>query len=111
MSSSELNKLRTIELDRRKLLLGALATGAALPIAFNAVTGTSVYAQASEDGGTLIFNNTTNPSGLDPHITGAVASWFVMDQVFDRLLRLDPDTSEPGPSLAESFEVSDDGLT
>src|SRR6478735_2358344 len=111
LSSRELNKLRTIELDRRKLLLGALATGAVLPIAFNAATGTSVYAQASEDGGTLIFNNGTNPSGLDPHITGAVASWYVMDQVFDRLLRLDPDTSEPGPSLAESFEVSDDGLT
>ncbi len=111
MSNNELNKLRTIELDRRKLLLGALATGAALPIAYNAVTGTSVYAQASEDGGTLIFNNGTNPSGLDPHITGAVASWFVMDQIFDRLLRLDPDTSEPGPSLAESYEMSEDGLT
>ena len=111
MSSNELSKLRTIELDRRKLLLGALATGAALPIAFNATTGTSVYAQASEDGGTLIFNNGSNPSGLDPHITGAVASWFVMDQVFDRLLRLDPETSEPGPSLAESYEVSEDGLT
>jgi peptide/nickel transport system substrate-binding protein len=110
LSSSELNKFRTIELDRRKLLLGALATGAALPIAFDAVTGTTVYAQGSEDGGTLIFNNGTNPSGLDPHITGAVASWYVMDQVFDRLLRLDPETSEPGPSLAESYEMSDDGL-
>ena len=111
MSTKELNKLRTIELDRRKLLMGAIATGAALPIAYNAVTGTSVYAQASEDGGTLIFNNGTNPSGLDPHITGAVASWYVMDQVFDRLLRLDPATSEPAPSLAESYEMSEDGLT
>ncbi|MCO5222802.1 MAG: ABC transporter substrate-binding protein [Thermomicrobiales bacterium] len=111
MSTPELNKLRTIELDRRKLLLGALASGAVLPIAYNSATGASVYAQASEDGGTLIFNNGTNPSGLDPHIAGAVASWYVMDQVFDRLLRLDPETSEPGPSLAESYEVSEDGLT
>jgi peptide/nickel transport system substrate-binding protein len=105
-----LNKLRTIEIDRRKLLLGAIATGAALPIAFNATTGTSVYAQASEDGGTLIFNNGTNPSGLDPQTSSAVASWYVMDNVFDRLVRLDPATSEPVPSLAESYEVSDDGL-
>lgn len=109
--SSGIAKLRSVELDRRALLRGALATGATLPIATNLLTGATVYAQGSEDGGTLIFNNGTNPSGLDPHITGAVASWYVMDQVFDRLLRLDPETSQPGPSLAESYEVSEDGLT
>ena len=45
-----------------------------------------------------------------PHIVGAVVSWFLLDNMFDRLMRLDPVTSEPVPSLAESYEVSEDGL-
>ncbi len=102
-------RLTRVELDRRQLLKGALATGAALPIAVT-LDGSTVYAQAGEDGGTLIFNNLNNPSGLDPHIAGAVVSWFLLDNMFDRLMRLDPATSEPVPSLAESYEVSDDGL-
>jgi peptide/nickel transport system substrate-binding protein len=107
-AESNLARLSKLELDRRTLFRGAMAAGATLPIAANLVTGTTVYAQ--EDGGTLIFNNANNPAGLDPHITGSVVSWYVLDNVFDRLLRLDKDTSEPAPSLAESYEVSDDGL-
>lgn len=66
---------------------------------------------AAPSGGTVIFNGGTNLSGLDPQTTGATVSWYVLDQIFDRLVRLDADTSEPAPSLAESFEVSDDGLS
>lgn len=62
-------------------------------------------------GGTLIFNGGSNPSGLDPHTTGATVSWYVLDNVFDRLVRLDAATQEPAPSLAEKVNVSDDGLT
>ncbi|MGE3796555.1 MAG: ABC transporter substrate-binding protein [Thermomicrobiales bacterium] len=102
-------RLSRIEVDRRQLLKGALATGAALPIAVT-LDGATVYAQAGEDGGTLIFNNLANPSGLDPHIAGAVVSWFLLDNIFDRLMRLDPSTSEPVPSLAETYDVSEDGL-
>ncbi len=107
-TDSKLTRLAKLEMDRRTLFRGALAAGAAAPLAVNMINGTTVYAQA--DGGTLIFNNMNNPSGLDPHVTGAVVSWYILDNVFDRLLRLDKETSEPVPSLAESYEVSDDGL-
>lgn len=104
-------KLLKNELDRRKLLRTSMAAGLAIPALGGLAGGGYVSAQESEDGGTLIFNNTSNPSGLDPQITGAVVSWYIVDNVFDRLLRLDPETSEPAPSLAESYEVSEDGLT
>ena len=40
-----------------------------------------------------------------------MVSWYVLDNLFDRLVRLDPDSQLPVPSLAEKTDVSDDGLT
>jgi len=99
----------TTEIDRRQFLIAGAATGLSIPL-----IGTGAHArpvtQEATGGGALIFNGRTNLSGLDPHITGAIVSWYVLDNVFDRLVRLDPASSEPVPSLAESFEVSPDGL-
>jgi len=74
-------------------------------------TGTGQSTSEPSQGGTLIFNGGSNLSGLDPHTTGAVVSWYVLDNIFDRLVRLDPETQEPVPSLAERVDVSDDNLT
>jgi peptide/nickel transport system substrate-binding protein len=92
-------------LDRRQLLLAA---GLGLPVV-GSLTGRAA-AQDAAAGGTLIFNGGANLSGLDPHTTGATVSWYVLDNVFDRLVRLDPETSEPVPSLAKEISISDDGL-
>lgn len=100
-----------IEVDRRQLLKAGLATGAGIALLGGVGMPQIVGAQADGTGGTLLFNNISNPAGLDPHITGAVVSWYVLDNIFDRLVRIDPTTLEPVPSLAESYEVSEDGLT
>jgi len=112
MSRTSLARLldATTELDRRKLLKGSLAAGAGAAL-FGGLTGTTLVSAQEGGGGTLIFNNGSNPSGFDPQIVGAVASWYVLDNIFDRLVRLDPATMEPVPSLAETVDVSEDGLT
>lgn len=52
-----------------------------------------------------------SPAGLDPHIVTAFASFQIVNgTIYEALTRVTPDLSiEPG--LAESWEVSDDGLT
>jgi peptide/nickel transport system substrate-binding protein len=67
--------------------------------------------QAGAKGGTLLFNGGSNPSGFDPHIVGDTVAWNVLDNIFDRLVRLDAKTQQPVPSLAEKFDTSSDGLT
>lgn len=50
-------------------------------------------------------------STLDPIKSAAAGDIEVLGQLYDRLLRRSPDGSELLPGLAESREVSDDGLT
>ncbi len=67
--------------------------------------------QTAGKGGTLIYNGGSNPSGFDPHIVGDTVAWNVLDNLFDRLVRLDAKTQLPTPSLAEKYDASSDGLT
>ena len=48
---------------------------------------------------------------LDPAIGYDWKNWSVIKSVFDGLMDYKPGTTELVPDLAESFEVSDDGLT
>lgn len=104
-----------VHMDRRRLLQTAAAAGLSLGVpalgGHSAPVAAGSAVQEGVAGEVLIFNGGTNLSGLDPHTTGAVVSWYVLDNIFDRLVRLDPATSEPVPSLAEDIEVSEDGLT
>src|SRR5690554_506717 len=65
---------------------------------------------AQQQGGTLVAAWAQDPVGLDPHITSARSSLQVLENVLDTLVVLDADQNV-NPSLAESWEVSDDGLT
>ncbi len=51
-----------------------------------------------------------SPVGLDPHIATAFATFAVVDQVYEDLVELNADL-QIEPALAESWDVSDDGLT
>jgi peptide/nickel transport system substrate-binding protein len=67
-------------------------------------------APAVESGGTLVWANWPDPDTLDPHAT--VSSW-VANQImnlYDTLLWRGPD-QDLYPGLANSWEVSDDGMT
>ena len=64
-----------------------------------------------KDGGTLTIALETEIVTLDPAKT---SSWFhrrIFDLLYDRLVGLDFDMSRVVPNLAESWEVSKDGLT
>lgn len=49
------------------------------------------------------------PVGLDPHLVTAFSSFAVIGQIYDGLVELDAELNLQ-PALAESWEISDDGL-
>lgn len=53
---------------------------------------------------------TTDPQGLDPQRTAAVATFNITGNIYDTLLAITPDW-QVEPRLAESYTVSPDGLT
>jgi ABC-type transport system substrate-binding protein len=80
----------------------ALALVAAAPYAL---------AQTPKQGGaaTVTFNN--DLTTLDPHVGYDWQNWSVIKSIFDGLMDYKPGTTELEPDMAESFTVSDDGLT
>ncbi len=91
-------------LGRRDVLkAGGLALGA-LAAPRRAV------AQAPKPGGTLISAQTTEATGLDPQLVPALSRSRRSPLMYSQLVRLDPDMN-PQPELAESWQLSADGLT
>ena len=65
-------------------------------------------------GGTLRFTAVTPTAHLDMQQTGSTIYVWVMHQTFDNLVRYDPFTfglAKVIPDLADSWKISDDGLT
>ncbi len=61
-------------------------------------------------GGTLKLGVQADPAELDPHKTSLTAAWHVIEHVYETLVTTD-ETLAPLPGLAESWEVSDDGIS
>lgn len=61
-------------------------------------------------GGTLIAAFSADPAGFDPVRGPSGMSHVVIEQVYSTLMLLDSD-AKPIPGLAESYQVSADGLT
>jgi len=65
-----------------------------------------------KQGGTLVVvHNDVGTYPLDPLIGRGTKCYFYGKHLFDPLTRVDPVTGEPKPALAESWEVSPDGLS
>jgi peptide/nickel transport system substrate-binding protein len=60
---------------------------------------------------TLVVSMAADPTGLDPEAVLNNTSGFVMATIYDGLIRYRPGTVEVEPGLAESWDVSADGLT
>src|SRR5260370_34841612 len=61
---------------------------------------------------TLVVAIAADPGGgLDPEAVLNNTSGFVMATIFDSLVKYKPGTVDVGPALAESWDVSADGLT
>lgn len=87
--------------------------GAALFLAFSLAGIPSVFAHSKKSEESVVVGMTEEPKDLNPISYPDVYSNFVLMQLFDPLVRTNPDgnTNTEGRAVAESFEVSKDGLT
>lgn len=91
-------------LTRRELLAWSAAMGAASFIPVDAF-GEPVR------GGTLVIAEFPEPTLLTSALIAAAATNNISPKMFDGLVTYDLDTLEAKPQLAESWQMSDDGLT
>jgi peptide/nickel transport system substrate-binding protein len=61
-------------------------------------------------GGTLKVGLQADPTALDPYKQSLTAIWHVTEHIYNRLTGVNPDLSIK-PELAESWDISEDGLT
>jgi oligopeptide transport system substrate-binding protein len=60
--------------------------------------------------GILQYGNDTEPQDLDPHLVSGYNEQKVLWALFEGLVTLDPKTLEPIPGVAETWQLSPDGL-
>jgi peptide/nickel transport system substrate-binding protein len=90
---------------RRRVLLAGLAG-----LGLAGTAGTVAWADDTpKRGGTLRAAFSADPAGFDPQRGPSGMSHVVIEQVYSTLMALDPD-AKPYPELAESYDVSADGL-
>ncbi len=100
-------------LSRRSFVAAAAGTVAAAGLAgsFTAQQPGLAQAEEAKQGGTLTVSLASAPSKLDPiHYSGTYEGQIICE-VTDRLIEYNDDLSDFVPSLATSWEVSEDGIT
>jgi peptide/nickel transport system substrate-binding protein len=93
------------------LALGAVGCGGDDEEAGGDTTAATTAEEGGAAGGTLVFGTASDPVVLDGALVSDGESLRVIDQIFETLVSLKPGTTELEPALAESWEISDDGLT
>jgi peptide/nickel transport system substrate-binding protein/oligopeptide transport system substrate-binding protein len=83
---------------------------ASVSIAAMMIAATPAFADMKQ-GGEMTVTFKDDLITLDPAIGYDWKNWSVIKSVFDGLMDYKPGTTELVPDLAESFDVSDDGLT
>src|SRR5215467_1112054 len=91
------------DLTRRQLLQASSLTAGALSLS------RPVFGQTPKPGGTFVSARTTEATGLDPQLVPAFSRSARSPLMYNQLVRFEPDMT-PVPELAESWEVSRDGL-
>jgi len=111
----------TGDLTRRSLMLraaGLAGAAAAVSIPMATRVGSALAQDPTPEidtadikmGGTFRMGMQSDPGGLDPQLQSLTACWHVVEHIYNRLTAVNPDLSV-SPELAESWEISDDGLT
>jgi oligopeptide transport system substrate-binding protein len=88
----------------RKLILSSVAI-VALSVAAPAV------AQEGQPGGEIVVTYKDDVATLDPAIGYDWQNWSMIKSLFDGLMDYEPGTATLRPDLAESYEISPDGMT
>ncbi len=92
----------------QKLLAStAVMLALALPVAAQDYTPDP----AAKPGGTITITYKDDVATLDPAIGYDWQNWSMIKSLFDGLMDYVPGTTELRPGLAESYEISEDGLT
>lgn len=73
-------------------------------------SGVALAQEEPQKGGTLIWGHSETTQNLDIHQTGTASTGRVLQNVHDSIVTAD-ENLQVVPNLAESWEVSDDGLT
>ena len=68
-------------------------------------------AQAQTPPNVVVVGQIAEPQSLDPHAVTATNDFRILVNVYDGLVRFADGTLEVEPALAESWEISEDGLT
>ncbi len=84
--------------------------GAAAGTAATSAAGGAASSEKSKTSDTLIYGSAADPRGLDPALVDDIESVKLMCNIYEGLLKYKKDSTEVEPSLAESWDVSKDGL-
>jgi ABC-type transport system substrate-binding protein len=76
-----------------------------------ALASPQAMAAEPKQGGAAVITFNNDLTTLDPQVGYDWQNWSVIKSIFDGLMDYKPGTTELEPDLAESFTVSDDGLT
>jgi peptide/nickel transport system substrate-binding protein len=90
----------------RMLILSALAFAAA-----GMLLGDQAAAETVKRGGTIVLARPEEPLSFNPYTQGDNGSIYAQEQVCESLIEAGATGRELKPGLAESWNVSDDGLT
>ncbi len=101
--------------ERLNVLIERVSSLAARPTSQAPKTTDANHASAKypgDEGDWLVWRLDAEPATLNPILTssGAYSRYIVSGNIFESLLEYDPDKLELRPLLAETYEVSDDGL-
>ncbi len=80
-------------------------------LAAGLLLASSVWAQEIKQGGAMTVTYKDDVSTLDPAIGYDWQNWSMIKSLFDGLMDYAPGTTDLVPDLAESYTLSDDGLT
>ncbi|MFJ3406865.1 ABC transporter substrate-binding protein [Promicromonospora sp. NPDC090134] len=98
---------------RATRLAGGVTLVTALAVALSGCVASERDADGGEGGGsdgTFVFAGSAEPSSLDPAFASDGETFRVARQIFEGLVGVEPGTADPAPLLAESWDISDDGL-
>ncbi|MGP5290060.1 ABC transporter substrate-binding protein [Brachybacterium tyrofermentans] len=97
---------------RRRSLAAAAATACASMLLAGCGTADPAAAltAGTKEGGELVYATDREPTCLDPHNTGDMPQTYIARQYLDSLVSMQEDGSVV-PWLADSWEISADGLT
>jgi peptide/nickel transport system substrate-binding protein len=96
----------------RRLRLGTATLAAAALVLSGCAQSERGGGEGGETGGgTFVFAGSAEPVTLDPFFASDGETFRVARQMFEGLVGTEPGTADPAPLLAESWDVSEDGLS